>query len=62
MLLLLKLNLLRRRLKKKLGRSLPHLSVALVVMRKMPVQKALRKKLTLRERKYESSIYEKFWQ
>ncbi|XP_048791860.1 E3 SUMO-protein ligase RanBP2-like isoform X50 [Lagopus muta] len=50
-LLLLKLNLLRRRLKKKLRRSLPHLSVALVVMRKMPVQKALRKKLTLRERK-----------
>ena len=57
MLLLWKLNLLRRRLKEKLRRSLLRLPVALVVMRRMPVQKALRKKLKLKERKYESSLY-----
>ena len=57
MLLLWKLNLLRRRLKEKLRRSLLRLPVALVVMRRMPVQKALRKKLKLKERKYESRLY-----
>lgn len=57
MLLLRKLNLLRRRLKEKLRRSLLRLPVALVVMRRMPVQKALRKKLKVKERKYESRLY-----
>lgn len=57
MLLLGKINRLRRRLEEQLCRSLLHLSVALVVTWRMPVQQALRKKLKLKERKYESSLY-----